>query len=148
VPIGLAVVMPLVAFGVAIAIQRRAFARRVWTLVVGLQAVVLVSALAATWSGEREAEQVEATLGEALVEHHEEAGEALAWAAGVVLGVAAVALFLADRTAKWMRLVTVIATLVVLAIAFQAGHSGGVLVFTHGANVMRTTGEPRVKGGP
>ena len=93
----------------------------------------------------RQAEQVEATLGEALVEHHEEARETLAWAAGVVLGVAAVALFFRDRTAKWARLVTVIGTLVVLAIAFQAGHSGGVLVFTKGANVMRTTG---VRGGP
>src|SRR6185312_4888890 len=51
-PIGLALVMPLIAFAVAVAIQRGAFARRVWTLVVGLQVTVVASALVATWSGD------------------------------------------------------------------------------------------------
>jgi hypothetical protein len=147
VPIGVAVVMPMVAIAVTIAIERGAFARRVWTLVVGLQAIVLASALVVSWTGERDEHRVEASVGEALVEHQEEAGEAFAWASGVVLAVAALALIPLDRPTKWMRRATIVGTLVALGIAFWAGHSGGVLVFTHGANVKCPIGEAKVRGG-
>lgn len=145
IPIGLAVVLPLVALGVALALGRGALPRSAWTLVVGLQALLLASAFAALLSGEREGEQAEATVSESLVEHHEEAGEAMTWVGGAVLAIAGLALVLKERPARWLRLATVVGTVVVLVMAFQTGHSGGELVFVHGANVKAAPASPTPK---
>jgi uncharacterized membrane protein len=136
-PIGLAVVLPLIALALAVEIRRDALPRRAWWSVAGLQAILVASAITATFSGERDGERAEATIAKATIEQHEEAGEALAWASGTALALACVALALKERPAHWLRLATVAAGVGVLGLAFRAGHSGGALVFQYGANVNK-----------
>ena len=131
-PIVLACALPLVAVGSWIAIQRGASAVRAWAVVVGIAAVLTGSTWLALRSGEHEEERVEDVVSERAIEAHEEAGERLLALAvtSFVLGVGGLA---PGRIGRALRAVAVVATLLPLAGAVQAGRSGGELVYRHDA---------------
>jgi hypothetical protein len=72
VPLGLAVVLPLLSAGVALAVRRRGIPRSAWAVVVALQAALVIGGAAALWTGERDEDRVERFTGEAPLERHEE----------------------------------------------------------------------------
>lgn len=139
-PMGLAVIMPLVALGFAWAVWTRRMTVRGWAAVVALQAILVGSALVAINTGGTEEERVEAVVPEAAIETHEEAAEQFAWAAGLTVLLAASVLLAGTGSAGRALLVTsVLATVVVAGLGVRVGHAGGTLVYVHGAGAAYTS---------
>jgi hypothetical protein len=145
-PIALALLAPLAALLVALAIRVGWVPARAWAAVVLLQALLVGSAWLAIETGEDQEERVEDAVGERHIHEHEEAAErflAVAVAAGLVSATGLAAGGLGGTG----RAVTIAAALAVLAAGISVGHSGGELVYRHGAAsvyVERAAGDPPV----
>lgn len=136
-PMALVVLLPLFAGGALWAIRRGAEPLKAWGVVVGLSALLAASSWVAVQTGEQQEETVEAVVSEGTLHDHEEAAEAfLALAAG---GVVLMALgLLGGRPGTLARLAGVAGTLVLLGAGWRVGHSGGELVYRHGAAMAYT----------
>lgn len=149
-PMALAVLIPLIAGGVAFAWWRGWFDRRVWVVVLLLQAALAGSGLIAMNTGEAEEEQVEEVVPERHIEAHEEAAEAFLWGSFAVLALMALPLVLpAGRPRAAAVMGACLGTLVVFALGYKTGEAGGRLVYEHGAAAAYVVpaGSPAVKGG-
>lgn len=135
IPLALALLMPLVAAATLAAWWLGWLpGRRVWLVALVLQGVLVGGALAAIETGEDEEERVEAVVGEAALEAHEEAADRFVIAAGVVFGLALLALALPrEGLRKALAAATVAGTLVVALLGVNTGKAGGELVYRHGA---------------
>ncbi len=133
VPLGLAVVMPIVAVAVAVALWRGKLPRGALALVAGLQLVLAGSAFVAMQLGQREAKAAAEVAPRNAIEDHEEAAESLVWFSAGVLAVSILALLVPARRAPLLAALTAAGTLVVAGLAFDAGRKGGELVFRYGA---------------
>lgn len=133
-PLGLALVMPLVALVLTWALWSRRAPRRTWAIVVALQAVLLAGALTALRTGEAEEDRVEGIVGEAALARHEAAAEQFVWASALTLALAAAALLLKDgRPMRAALVLTALASVIGTGLALRTGHAGGQLVYVHGA---------------
>ncbi len=131
-PIALAVLMPALAVLAAVAIRMKVVPPRTWVAVLLLQAALVGSGWMALETGEEEEERVEEVVAERYIEEHEELAERFQVAAAVALGVVAAGL-LPGLAGTLARGAAVVATLAVLVAGVQVGHSGGELVYRHGA---------------
>lgn len=142
IPLGIAVAVPWLALGLAIALARGAADKRAWVFVVALQAFVFFGGLAAMNTGEAEEKAVERVVDERWIEEHEHRAEPFVWSAGLTLAVAVGVLLLgAERLAVGAG-VAVLGTFVTLFFAVRVGHSGGLLVYEHGAASAYATPKP------
>jgi hypothetical protein len=134
VPLGLAMVMPLIAAGFAWAIWTGRLPARAWLAVVVLQALLVGSGFVSMRLGEAEEDRVETVVEKAMIHEHEEHAEQFVYAAAatLLLGVLAVALRTPSLTRPLVAL-AVVATVAVAALAVRAGQAGGELVYVHGA---------------
>jgi uncharacterized membrane protein len=133
-PMALAVLMPLVTGGVLFAWWRGWFDRRVWVLVVLLQAVLVGSGALAMNTGEKEEERVEQIVAEEYIEAHEEAAEVFVWASAALLLLMALPLVLPEgRARQAASLGAFLGTLIVFGLGYSTGEGGGKLVYEHGA---------------
>jgi uncharacterized membrane protein len=142
-PIALALVAPLVAAGAAWAIHTQRLRRAAWLGVVILQAAVVGSGWLALETGEREEERAERVVAERHIESHEEAAQRFVWLAGLTLALAAAGL-LASPAGGAARALALAASLAVVAAVAAAGHSGGELVYRHGAAAAYASAERAV----
>jgi uncharacterized membrane protein len=109
-PIALAILVPLCAALAILSIHKGFLPARSWAAVVLLQAMLVGSTWLAVETGEDQEERVERVVAERYIKTHEEAAERfLALTGGVV------------------------AALAILAAGVAVGHSGGALVYEHGA---------------
>jgi hypothetical protein len=131
-PIALALLAPFAALLAALAIRAAWLPARAWAAVVLLQGLLVASAWAALETGEREEERVESVVRESRIEAHEKAAERFLPLAIGALVVSSAGL-IAGRTGAFGRGATVAAAAGVLAAAVAVGHSGGELVYRHGA---------------
>jgi len=142
-PIALGVLMPLMSLGALLAWWRGWLPKRAWVFVVALQALLVVSGVAAMRSGKADEERVEHVVGEARIEAHEEAAELFVWGAAGVLAVAlAVAAVKNERTSRAIAGLAVVGTLGVLYLGYRTGEAGGRLVYQDGAASAFTSGAP------
>ena len=133
-PMALAVLMPLVTGGVLFAWWRGWLDRRVWVLVLSLQAALVGSGVVAMNSGETEEERVEQVVGEEYIEAHEEAAEVFVWASAAILLLMAMPLVLPEgRARQAASLGALLGTLVVCGLGYNVGEGVGKLVYEHGA---------------
>jgi hypothetical protein len=131
-PIALAVLLPALALGAALAIRAGWLPVRTWVVVVLLQLALFGSGWLALKTGEEQEERVEDVVSERRIEAHEEAAERfVTLAAGAAL-VSAAGL-LGGGLGRLGRAATVIAAGAVLAAGVATGHSGGELVYRYGA---------------
>ncbi len=134
VPIALAVLMPLLSFGVLLAWWRSWLPRRTWIIAAALQGVLVAASFAALQTGEVDEEVVEAVVAEQFLDAHEEAAELFMWIAAIALlfyvGAAAIK---NERVARGLGALSVLASLVVFAQGYRVGEAGGALVYEHGA---------------
>ncbi len=146
-PLALAVLLPLLAAAALISWWRKWLpGRRVWVLVLVLQAVLLATGVAALRTGEAEEDRVEPVVGERILEEHEESAEVFVTAAGVVLGLCVLPLVApGDGLRRGAAVIAAAATLVVAGLAVSTGKAGGEL---RGARVA--AGPPRLgaRAGP
>ncbi len=138
-PLALAVLLPAGALLAFLAIARGALPARFWATIVVLHVLLAGSAYLAVETGENEEERVEEVVGEPAIEAHEEAAERFLWLA-VGAAVVSAAGLLPGRRGNAGRAVTVAAGAFVLLAALSVGHSGGALVYEHGAAQAYTSG--------
>ena len=139
-PLGLAVVVPLLALGIAIAVRRGALPLRSWLVVVVLQAVLVAGGLFALRTGEQDEERAEDRVAERTVDRHEALAKRFVWGASgtLVLGAAVLVLRSHPATATLMAATTV-ASLLTAGAGLQVGHSGGAIV--HAPTGMAATAQ-------
>ncbi len=131
-PMALTVLIPLFAIGALLAIHRRARVGPAWGLTIGMLALLLVSGWFALQTGEDEEDKVERFVSEDAVEEHEEAGTQFVYVAGAVLLLSGVGL-IRGRTGAVARVVVTVATIGLVGMGYNVGHSGGGLVYGGGA---------------
>jgi uncharacterized membrane protein len=131
-PIALATLIPLFAALILLAIRAGATPARTWAVVVLMQALLAGSAWLAHETGEDQEERVEKVLDEKYIEEHEEAADWVFRAAVVGLALAAGGLA-AGNPGAWLRVGALVVSLATLGAAVRTGHSGGELVYRHGA---------------
>jgi len=134
VPIGLAVVAPFVALWGLVVFLRGRPARQIWSLAAFLQVLVTIGGVAALRTGEAEEERVEDVVPELAIETHEARAERFVWTAGgAALTAVAAAAAPAGPLAPVTAVAATLASGVTAAGALWVGHSGGELVYRHGA---------------
>lgn len=134
VPIGLAVVAPLLALLGLFTAVRGAPRRPLWTLVASVHLLVVCGGLVALRTGEAEEERVERVVPETAIETHEARAERFVWLATAAAATAgAAALVPAGALGTGAALVATVASGATAAGALWVGHSGGELVYRHGA---------------
>jgi hypothetical protein len=142
-PIVLAVLFPISVAAALWAVRKGATPRRVWAVPVALGLSLTLSAWVALETGEDQEDRVEEVVGKSALHGHEEAAERFLVVAGVVTLVA-VAGLARGTVGRAARLVTAAGTVGIVAAGIQVGHSGGMLVYRHGAASAYT--DPAVRG--
>ena len=143
-PIVLAMLAPLLAGGFFWAIQTRRLPARAWIAVVALQAVVFGSAWLTAETGEEEEDRVEHIVGHDPIEEHEEAAEWFIWITAITLPVAGAGI-LAGSPGTGARALAVAGTLLAALAVARVGHTGGELVYEHGAALAYLDGPTAAK---
>ena len=142
-PIALAVVMPLLAGAVLLAVARQWLPARAHAFVLAGQLLLFASSFVAMRTGEADEDVVERLVPKAAIEGHEDAAKLFFWGAGLVLALAAVPLLpWVRRRARALQVAgaaTLVGTLVVLGLGYAVGRAGGELVYGHGAAAAFTT---------
>ncbi len=142
-PLGLAFVLPLLALGLTIAALRGRWSPGAWAVLVGLLVLTVGGGMASMGTGEQQEEVVERVVPESVIEQHEERAEAFVWTTGAVLALALGALVLKKEGPRRVLATGVTAGTVAMALlAVWTGHSGGALVYSHGAASAYTTARP------
>jgi len=131
-PIVLAVLAPILAAAAFWAIHSGRATRRSWIGILVVQVALVCAAWAAAETGGREEERVERVVAERHIEKHEEAAERFIAVAALVLPLAAAGL-LAGRIGTASRALTIALSVAALGAVGLVGHSGGELVYRHGA---------------
>lgn len=131
-PIALTLLVPIFAVGALVAIRRGTRVFRAWGIAAALLAALSASAFVALETGEQQEEAVEEVVPESALEGHEESAQAFLAASLIVLGVAVLGLA-KGRLGAAARPLAVAGTLVLVVLGYRVGHSGGRLVYVHGA---------------
>jgi uncharacterized membrane protein len=132
-PIALSVVLPLLALAFTFMIVKKSWPRQVWWTLVVLQVLNLGVTKLAEEQGEEDEEKIEHMVGvdETMLERHEEWGER--YMKTQVASTAIVLLSVVPKVWPWGAYVYSATTLGSAYVAFQAGHTGGDLVYKGGA---------------
>jgi uncharacterized membrane protein len=142
-PIALTILLPLFAIGALVAISRGARPTAVWGTTTALAVLLAASAWVSIETGEGQEDRVERIVGERPLETHEEAAEAFLLIAGGMVGLSALGLA-RGKIGHGARIAGVVGTFVVAGAGWNVGHSGGALVYQHGAASAYAAGEPAV----
>ncbi len=131
--------------GALIAVRRGVRATRAWALPAGLAVLLLVSAYAAVKTGEAQEETVESVVSEQVIHEHEESAENFLLLVAALTLVAGAGL-VSGRMGQVARGVGLAGSLAVLVMGAKVGHSGGEMVFKHGAASAYVSGGGVVGG--
>jgi uncharacterized membrane protein len=131
-PIAFAVLLPVAILLAILALRTGFLPARAWVAIVLAQLAFAGVSLVALETGEADEERVETVVAEDVIESHEERAERFVVA---VLAAAALSLggLLRGGWGETARFGTLAASAVALALGIQVGHSGGELVYRHGA---------------
>jgi uncharacterized membrane protein len=134
-PLGVALVLPLVALALTVAMWRGRLPTGIWGLVVGLQVLVVGGAGFAMRTGEQEEDRVEHVVAKKLIHEHEEKAEAFMGSAWAVLFLSAGVLFVRRKPGlvRALSAATTVGAVAMAGLGMNAGKAGGELVYVHGA---------------
>ena len=153
-PIVLTVLLPLLVAGALLLARKGTPIRTAWLGVTAAAALLAGSAWLAVETGEQQEERVEDLVGEAAMDTHADRAELfLFFAAGTLLLTAAG--LARGRLGQAGRVAATVAALGLLPAGYRVGHSGGELVYKHGAaqayvgatTQAAETGRAREQGG-
>ena len=131
-PVVLAVLLPISVVVALLLIRKGATARGVWSVPVAIATALAVSAWVATQTGESQEDRVERVVSKGALHGHEEAAERFLVLSGVLVLVTAAGLA-RGTLGRAARLVTAAGAVGIVVAGAQVGHSGGLLVYRHGA---------------
>jgi uncharacterized membrane protein len=147
-PIVLMFLLPISAIVALWAIGRGTRVVAAWSVPVAFAAALTLSSWVATQTGEPQAEAVEQRVSERFVEEHEEAAELFLALAGAVLAITAAGM-LKGRAGHAVRIAAAAAGVALIVPGYRVGHTGGSLVYTHGAAGAATApGDRSASGTP
>lgn len=133
IPIGLCMALPIVIFFIIIGIRQGWFQPKTWLVIILLQGLCFGSAIIAKNAGENEEDKVEKIVGEHALEKHEERAESFVIFSGILFVLTFAGLSSRAPIQKWGQILTLAGSLGTLGLAIFTGHSGGELVYEHGA---------------
>ncbi len=146
-PLVLAVLLPIVLLAIVVASKRGMTRDSVWWVGVVTAAILVVSAVVALKTGERDEEAVERVVADQYLERHEERADLFLWSAVGTLVLTFVTATLRSRRAhSVLAAASIVASLASAGSAVAVGHSGGSLVYEHNAAVVHSRSEPAVVG--
>ena len=131
-PLAVAALVPLFALVTAIGIRKRWLPVQTWAVVLLLQVLLVGSGWIAVETGEHEEDRVESFVAERPLERHEEHAEQFLAIAGAMLLVVGSGL-LPGPVGSTARVLAIVGAVSVLGLGARVGHSGGELVYRHGA---------------
>ena len=138
VPLGIAVVLPVLSGALLIALWREWLPKRAWLLTLILSVVGFASAIAARQTGVTEEARVEEWVEGPPIHAHEEAADTFVVTFGVLtLACAGVCVIKRPRFFKLAVLVVTLGYGVLLGLGLNVGRLGGELVYKHGAASSR-----------
>lgn len=127
-PIVLMLLLPLTILGALWAIHRGAGVARTWVFPLITAGALAASAWAAVESGETDEDRAERVVGEKVLAAHEAAAERFLALSVVVLVLSAAGLMGGTR-GRVARGLSGAATLGLIVVGYQVGHSGGRIVY-------------------
>jgi uncharacterized membrane protein len=131
-PVVLVVLLPVVALVAVLAIRRGVGVRGAWLPVVAVSAGLTVASWAAVETGEREEEAVERVVSRDAFHEHED--RAKLFLPLTVIGLVVVSAgLLAGKPGEVIRAAAVVTGVGLAIVGYMVGHSGGELVYEHGA---------------
>ena len=131
-PVVLAILLPIFAAVALLTIRRGTPVRRAWAAPMALAVALAASSWLAVQTGEGQEERIEQVVAEQPLETHEEAAELfLSLSAGLALLV--VAGIARGRIGGAARVMATLASFALVTLAAWVGHTGGELVYRHGA---------------
>lgn len=130
-PIVMMLLLPFVIAVLIVAEKKGIIHEKLWYAVAFYQAIVTGASFLALKLGERDEELVEKFVSEKIIENHEEWGEMLAWTALAIFIMILGSIVL--KKIKMMKVMTLVASIGGLLPVVMAGHTGGELVYRHGA---------------
>jgi len=132
-PIALFILAPIVALGSLWAIRKGARPVRAWGLTLAVLGALFITTWLAVETGENDEDVVERVVPRDAVHEHEEIAETFLLLTGVVLVVSAAGLVPVPAVARTARILGTVGTFVLVVIGWKVGHTGGDLVYKHGA---------------
>ena len=133
IPLGLALLIPLLAVAALVAWWRGRASKGTWAAVVVLQLLLVGTGWFGIRTGEREVRRARQVVAREYVHEHSEAADFFVYGAGAVLVIGVLGLAFRGRSAQWAATAATVGTLVVAAMGVRVGHLGGRLVYVHGA---------------
>jgi uncharacterized membrane protein len=131
-PIVFGVLLPVAAVAAFWLTRRAPAARGPWLTMAAVSLALVISGWVALRTGRAQEETVESVVAEATIHDHEELGEGLLLGSGLTALIVLVGLA-PGRLGRGARALAVVASFTVPVLAFRVGHSGGQLVYEHGA---------------
>lgn len=132
-PIVLVMLAPIFALGALWAIRKGARPLRAWGLTLAVLGALVASSWLAVETGEDQEDAVKPVVPKGVVHEHEEAAEAFLLLAGAVLIISAAGLVRTPAVGRTARVLGTAGTLVLVGAGWKVGHTGGDLVYKHGA---------------
>ncbi len=133
-PIVLGLFTPLVVLILTWGISKKGWNKRVWGVALLLHAMAAGSGVLSIELGENEEERVEKKVSESLIEAHEETAKAFVVTSAGAFTLGAVSYFVpVGGFLSGIRALTFLTGMGAAGLVLKTGHSGGQLVYTHGA---------------
>jgi uncharacterized membrane protein len=131
-PIVLALLLPLFIGGALWSIRRGAVVRRAWLVPTAVGAALVASAWLSVETGDAQSERVEQVVGAAPLDTHEDLAEAFLTASAAMALLTAAGL-LGGKPGRAARALAGVGSLAIAGLVVRVGHTGGELVYRHGA---------------
>lgn len=131
IPLTLSVLMPILIGIVLWGQKKEWFSPKTWLLLIFLQTLLVGTGFVAMQLGELDGEKVERVVAESFIEAHEEWAEVFVWTGACLLIVMVVPAVIVR--ARFFKPLSLAGAVLALIPAIYTGHSGGQLVYRHGA---------------
>ena len=132
-PIALGVLVPVMGMFLIWAMSSKRANAKSWGIMVFITALYLASAVGAVKTGELDEHNAEELIGRSLVHDHEEAGEKVPWAAGILFVSCLVTYAISRNKLSWTHKLVTLLAIAGLYPLLYAGETGGKLVYEQGA---------------
>jgi uncharacterized membrane protein len=132
-------ILPVVGLAVLWGQRRRSLGKGAWWVVVALAGIFAGSSLVALKTGEAEEDRVEDIVADDAIHTHEERAESLTWLAAGVFAITLLAGVTRNKVRTALSISGVGLAGITMLVALSVGHSGGSLVYEHGAAAAYTS---------
>ncbi len=132
-PIAITFILPILILTFAWMIKQNKMSQQAWLIIIGLQVLTTVTGYVAMETGEEAEEVAERVIEKKYIHQHEEKAEIFVGATVVALVLSIAAFFLRKEIQFFVKLAVCIVSILACFLVYRTGHSGGELVYEHGA---------------